>query len=364
MSDADSGAFGRALAKLRLARGYTQQQVSARIPTYYSDAGAYGRIERGERHPDRDAVIAILVRGLLILDASEINRMLLLAEFEPLSLVDVERFDLPKQPPLEPSSGRIQRFPDWRSVLVVLGSLAGAGLLALLIPGQAAFALLTSGLYAALYVVSLYLESAFEPERFPRTTTAAVLTFGAILVTSMAALATDRILVDAGSSLALPSALAIFLLAGVVQFLLVRRTLAATPTVPASFQTHTAQSAHLKNTAYFLLVVVLFWQPAFHCVLTFTREIRVGQADWVHQMLEHDLMIGRGIIALSVRWLLGLLLSTFLTSLYMGHVLLDRLQPHVRLNTFTILFYLRAFVFFLLCLIAIGWYAYSLSELS
>src|SRR5436309_2982386 len=63
---ADAASFGQTLAKLRLARGYTQSQVVGRILTYYRDASTYGRIERGERHPDRDAAIAILIQGLLI----------------------------------------------------------------------------------------------------------------------------------------------------------------------------------------------------------------------------------------------------------------------------------------------------------
>ena len=178
----------------------------------------------------------------------------------------------------------------------------------------------------------------------------------------MAALATDRVLVDSGNSLALLFSLAIFLVAGIAQFLVVRPALSEAAIVPATFQTQPARAAHLKNTGYFLLIVVLFWLAPFHCVSTLSRELRAGHGDWVGQVLEHDLMLGRGVLALSVRWLLGLLLAMLLISLYMGHVLLDSLQPNARLNSFTPLFYLRAFLYFLLCLVCIGWYAYSLSE--
>jgi hypothetical protein len=69
------------------------------------------------------------------------------------------------------------------------------------------------------------------------------------------------------------------------------------------------------------------------------------------------------VLALSVVWLLELLLVAFLVSLYMAYCLLDKLQSHPRLNSYTILFYLRASLYFVLCLISIGWYAFSLGEL-
>jgi transcriptional regulator with XRE-family HTH domain len=365
--NADPGALGRTLAKLRLARGFTQQQVAARIPTYYSDAGAYGRIERGERHPDRDAVIAILVRGLLIGEIAEINRVIEMAGYGPLGADEIETVGLAqtaRELPEEPASPVIlchNLRRDWRSAGILVGSLALAALIALLIPGHAPFALLSSFVYAALYVVSLYLESAFEPEGLPAARTA-MLTFAVVSVSSTAALATDRTLVDSGNSFALLCSLGIFLLAGILQFAIVRRALREFAIVPATFQTRTAQSAHLKNTSYFLLIVLVFWLPTFHSVATLAREARSGHVDWVRHMLMQDLMLGRGLLALSVRWLLGLLLIMLLTALYMGARLLDNLRPDARLNSFTLLFYLRALLYFLLCLLCIGWYAYSLGE--
>ncbi len=54
----------------------------------------------------------------------------------------------------------------------------------------------------------------------------------------------------------------------------------------------------------------------------------------------------------------------FIIAGYMGAHLLDNLRPHARLNSFTLLFYLRALLYFLLCLVCIGWFAYALSELA
>jgi len=367
--NADPSAFGPTLAKLRRARGLTQEKVAERIPTYYSDAGVYGRIERGERRPDRDAAVAIVINGLLIREISEINRIVQMAGYESLSAGEIETLGLaqaatePPERPAPPVTMSREPWRDWTSASILIGSLTLAGLIALLVPGHAPFALLIGCLYAALYVVSLFLENAFDPERFPTTRTA-VSTFALMFVSSTVALATDRILVDSGNAFALLYSLAIFLLAGMAQFALVRRSLPESAIVPATFQTQTAQSAHVKNTSYFLLLVLLFWLPPFHWVATLARELRSGHADWVRQMLAQDLIVGRGVLALSVRWLLGLLLAMVLIAWYMGAHLLDNLRPHVRLNSFTLLFYLRAFLYFLLCLLCIGWYAYSLSELA
>jgi transcriptional regulator with XRE-family HTH domain len=364
-SNANPGVFGQALAKLRLNRGYTQKQVAERIPTYYSDAGAYGRIERGDRNADRDTVIAILTRGLLILNIAEINGLLKLAEYQALGAEDMERFGIAPQEPVDqpPPEGDL-RSAGWdrRTSGILGGSLALSGLVVRLIPQHALFALLTSFVYAALYAVSLYLESAFEPKP-SQTRKAAVRTFGFVAVSSTLALAADRILIDAGHPFALLFSLVIFLCAAIMQFFIARSALSEAAIVPATFQTRTAQSAHLKNTGYFLLIVVVFWLPPFHCVSTFAREIRAGQAGWVRQVLAQQLMLGRGVFALRVPWLLGLLLAILLISLYMAYCLLDKLQPHPRLNSFTLLFYLRAFLYFVLCLICIGWYANSLAEL-
>ncbi len=306
------------------------------------------------------------MRGLLIREIPEINRVVQMAGYEALSAGEIETLGIAQsvpepQAPVPPVVSSPRPWPDWPSAGILMGSLVLTGLIASLVRGHSLFALLTSCMYAALFVVSLYLESAFDATRFPSTRTAAF-TFALVSLSSVAALAVDRALVDSGNSFALLFSLGIFLLAGISQFVMVRRALSDSPVVAARFQTRTGQSAHLKNTSYFLLIVVLVWLPPFHCISTLSREVRLGHADWVRQMLVQDLMLGRGLFALSVRCLLGLLFIMFLIALCMGAYLLDNLRPHVRLNSFTLLFYLRAFLYFLLCLVCVGWYAYSLAE--
>jgi transcriptional regulator with XRE-family HTH domain len=373
---ADAGALGRALAKLRVARHLTQEDVARRVSTYYSEAGSYGRVERAERHPDRDRLIAILVQGLSVSDLGEINRILGLADYDGLTEQEVGQLGLSLSRSAEPEAAALVSQhrqglsalfadPHWGlfSAGLVVGSFVLVSAMAALAPGQSLFLLVTSCLYAALYVTSVYLEGAFEPALVQPAATAA-LCFGFVAITSAAALAMDRILVNSGNPLALLVSLMAFLVAGVVQFFVVRSSLSEHAVVQANFQTRTAQAAHLKNTGYFLLIVVVFWLPSSHSVSTLEREVRAGHVSWVRQVVAQDLILGRGILALSVRWLLLLLFSTLLISLYMGYRLLDNLRPHPRLNAYSILFYLRALLYFALCLICVGWYAFSLSELA
>ena len=365
MANTHPDTLGPALAKLRRARGWTQDEVARRIPTYYGDGGAYGRIEREERHPDRDALLAILLNGLLLTDATDINRVLQLAGYNVLTADEKQKLGpsrAPDEPVFQTASSR-NPILTWPSAATLMAALVAAGLLSWLVREHALFAFLSSCHYAALYVVSLYLESAFNPERILTTRTALHL-FAFMAISSIAALAIDRALVDSGNEFALLFSLAILIAAAVSQFAIARRVLPPAALVPATFQTQTAQSAHLKNTGNFLLIVLFFWLPPFHCVVSLTREARLGQGDWVRQVSGHNLMVGRGVLALSVPCLLGLLLVMFLIALYMGAHLLESLRPQVQLNSFALLFYLRALLYFLLCLLCIGWYAYSLSELT
>jgi len=66
--------------------------------------------------------------------------------------------------------------------------------------------------------------------------------------------------------------------------------------VPTNFQAHTAQAAHLKNTVYFLVIVLLFWLPPFHCVAVLRREIYAGHAASVREILAHQLLHGRDFV--------------------------------------------------------------------
>src|SRR5581483_6198084 len=86
--------LGPAISAARHARGWTQGEVVGRIPTYYRDERSYRRIESGERTPDRGTLVVVLARGLAIGDAVEINRILALAGYAPISADEMREFGL------------------------------------------------------------------------------------------------------------------------------------------------------------------------------------------------------------------------------------------------------------------------------
>jgi hypothetical protein len=178
------------------------------------------------------------------------------------------------------------------------------------------------------------------------------------------ALAIDARLARTGVPAALPLSLAVFLLAAAAQWAIARSALSESAVVPTSFQAHTAQAAHLKNTIYFLVIVVLFWLPPFHCVAVLRREIQSGHAASVREILTHHVLLGRDFASFSVEWLWSGLLFLLLLVIPMAARLLENLKSGPRLNTFTALFYLRGVLYFLLILICLFWYSAAIASLS
>jgi hypothetical protein len=217
-------------------------------------------------------------------------------------------------------------------------------------------------LYSSLYTVSVLLESAFGPNS-EKAVPAGAGVFCLMLLTSVLALAVDGWLVDAGNAAALPVSLAVFVLSAGLQWLLVKSALPDFAVVPSRFASHTAQAAHLKNTLYFLLIVVLFWLPPIHCIVVLRREIRAGNAALAKAMLERTVIIGRDVVCLNSTWLWGLFLFLALLSLPMGAWLTNSLNPHPKTNTYTNLLYLRAFLYFLLILACLIWFSSSIGSL-
>jgi hypothetical protein len=199
------------------------------------------------------------------------------------------------------------------------------------------FVAVTTTLYAALYTDSVLLESAHE-FRGRETIIAAGLAFAVSWFTSALALWAD---------LAMPGqkglwiAIAALVIASVAQWLAVQPALPADTIVPTTFQSQTGRAAHLKNTIYFLFFFAIpFWALPAHCIAR-----QVGGA---HLELPY---------CLEPKWLMLLLLIYVGASIPMGHVLLTNLKASRFLNRYLLLFFARAIVFFLLCIICLIWYS-------
>ena len=216
-----------------------------------------------------------------------------------------------------------------------------------------ALVMVSAILYGCLYAVSILLESAFDPAPSPNWPVASAV-FGLTLVTSVIALAIDAWLARSGVPAALPLSLAIFLIAAAAQWVIARSALSESVVVPTTrFHAHTAQAAHLKNTAYFLVIVILFWLPTFNCIAVLRREIRTGHAARVTAVLTHNVLLGRDFVCFSVEWLWIAFLFLLLLAIPMAVRLLENLKADPNLNRYTALLYFRGVLYFLLIFICL-----------
>jgi hypothetical protein len=216
-------------------------------------------------------------------------------------------------------------------------------------------------MYAGLYLVSLLLESAYEPQARRYSALAGI--FCVMLVSSSGALAADAISINSGASDGLPMALSIFAAAAMLQAVVSRQTLPAYPVVKGRYQMHTARSAHLKNTCYFMLIVFLFWVPPLHAVTILRKEVRLGHAAFVRETIPHWMLLGHGMISLNYGWLIGLLITVVAISLPMRTQLLDNLKPSPHQDSYLHLFYIRALLYFALSGTCVVWYASAVGSL-
>lgn len=353
---------------MREARGLLQKDMADRLPTYYSSEGNYARAEQGRRLPERDGAVAILRDGLRLMEIPKINEALALAGYDPLtpeeaSLIQPASADR-SLPPVVRSPSPVDRAlatPSRYLAVTAAATLVGFAIAAA--SGlDLAITMLCALLYAGLYAVSVCLETAYAPALLPVAPTASVV-FALMLISSIGAVAIDHALVLAEQAVALPAALVVSVLAAVAQWVIARTVLPSVAVVRATFEPHTAQVAHLKNTGYFLLIVFLFWLPPLHCVTVLRRQIALGQEAWVRTLLSQTFLVGRNLICFKPAVLWVVLLVMAIITIPMGSKLLDNLPTHGRKNVYSILLYLRGALYFSLATICLGWYSVSLASL-
>jgi transcriptional regulator with XRE-family HTH domain len=340
--------FGQDFREMRERRGLTQEDVVERAAAY-KDARSLRKIEGGEQRPKRDIVIILLVKGLNEHDAGLIDRFLELADYELLREPEVAQWRLNRAviPRLEPEitfvpQERIvalsgSRVLAWRMASIFC--VVAAFLLSALIRDP--FLILTPILYAALYADSVLLESAHE-FRGLETITAASLAFAVIWSSSLTAL---WIVISMAGPAGLWLAIAIFVFSALLQWVLVQPALPSYTVVPATFQCHTGRAAHLKNTGYFLLLVFSFWILPVHCLTKHGHALALDGAKSVVPLCPDP------------KWLWFLLVAFIAAAIPMGHFLLANVKAGPHFNRYVTLFYGRAILYFLLCIICLIWYS-------
>jgi transcriptional regulator with XRE-family HTH domain len=325
--------FGRRFRELRTGRGVTQDEVLKRSSAY-GDVRGLRKLENGEVRPGRKAIIDLLFTALEERDPATFDELLPLAGYRSLSEIERAQLGLTVSPP-EPEPLRhahsTLRF-TWRltvPVAIVVSIAIGWRV--------SGFDWVCALMFSSLFGVSVLLEAAHE-FRGRETIEAASSASAIVLPMSLGALRLDSRGITAHQSETLLYALLLIVAGAATQWLLVRPALPSYTIVQSRFQSQTAQAAHLKNTGYFLLLAFLFWLPSHHC----------GEALRLHS----EPGFCPPPLAL---WIVFALLVA--AAVPMGAHLLDNLQPAPNQNVYFILFWLRAFLFFLLSAMILLWYS-------
>jgi transcriptional regulator with XRE-family HTH domain len=342
----DLAQFGRLLRELREGRGITQDDAVAKSGTY-SEASGLRKIERGGQRPKRHLIITLLTKGLEERDPAKIDELLLLAGYQPLSESEWSRLGLAKpvikvvvKPRHEPVRPELLRCWQLLSGLLLIAALVAAW-------RQDWFGIVAGTLYASLFPVSVCLETAYE-FHCRESITAALLSGSAILAGAWGGLWMDSRRIAESNADGLVVAVLTVVSSAMIQWVLVRPALPNYAIVRATFQTHTAQAAHFKNTLYFLFAALAFWLLPRHCI----------------EVLKHTKLMADGVLCPKPVWLWGLFAVVVGVSIPMGSRLLDALEPSPRHNVFVNLFYTRALLYFLFSAVCLAWYSSAYAGLA
>jgi hypothetical protein len=161
------------------------------------------------------------------------------------------------------------------------------------------------------------------------------------------------------------AAIAVHLAGTLLVCLYVVPHLPAVATVPATFQTYTAQAGYLKSVIYFCVLLLPFTLAPFQAVTSLQNELRRGHAGQVLALMIGDrrAVLPRGMLFPRVRvlgWLLLLIAGKAVIDI---HYLFGSLLPDEQMNLFMFLVLVRVVVWFGIAIVALLWYARSLNEL-
>lgn len=295
----------------------------------YGDVRGLRKLEAGELQPKRKAIIELLYEALEERDPAVFDELLSLAGYRGLNDQEKSRLSLaaPQVPEVQPMLPP-HYVPEWLRWLwrgLIIGGFVATVLAGW---GCSGFEWISSLMFSGLFTVSVLLETANEFHG-RETIEAAGAAAAIMLPASLAALRFDSRGALMGHSEYLIYALFVIVIAALTQWLLVRPALPSYTIVQTKFQTQPAQAAHLKNTAYFLVLAFLFWLPPHHC-----REATI-----------HHLPAAYCPPPLAL-WIL--LVCVIAGTIPMGSRLLDSLQPSAHQNAYITLFWIRALLFFAL----------------
>jgi hypothetical protein len=159
--------------------------------------------------------------------------------------------------------------------------------------------------------------------------------------------------------------LAIFLAASSILFVILTPILPSTAVTQASFQTHTAQAAYIKDSGVFLMLAILFIILPLHAVLSLEREINAGRANAVLTLLDGDRrsVVPYGALYIKPRSLGFVLTIIIIWNLIVRAYVLDQLAPSPYMNLFMKAYYVHLFLFLALPAYCLSWYYRAVNEI-
>lgn len=233
--------------------------------------------------------------------------------------------------------------------------------------GRFGFAMLASGLHAALYTASIWTELGYAADRFGRLAlTLSPLVFTTILLGTLGALWVSARAVTHRRYHGLVASLGVLLAVVAVLLAGLSLVLPDEPTIKATFATRSAFNGYLKNAMmYFFPVAVMYVLLPFQAVVGLQRELHEGRVSNTLALLSGD----RGSFHPQGVWyirplVLGLLILPAAWIGYQGtHHLLDALVPGPYANLFTAALHIRVGLWFALALLGFGWYLRATNDL-
>ncbi len=257
-----------------------------------------------------------------------------------------------------------------RSLLTTLNKASAIGILGLsqrldrLFGSHFWHVVITCILYAALYAVSLTIETAYDFAHFGTTAVllAVLVVFPVVCASSLLVFWIDWKRTAGGDAFGLAVSIAIIsltataILGGLTWFL---PDYPITRMVPSAYP---ARMAYLKDISYYVPFMLVFVTVPFHFVISAQRELQRGNHRSIFSLLaeEKSSVSPRGALFLKVRQLGLLLAMVALLSIYLTTNLFDHLIHDIHTSRFMLLIQIRNFLYFSLGVEALVWYSRSL----
>jgi DNA-binding winged helix-turn-helix (wHTH) protein len=215
--------------------------------------------------------------------------------------------------------------------------------------------LVSSTLYALLHSIALWVELAYQAERFRGELWAispAVFFWCAGTACLGMVWGWRSTLRDEGAGLV--RMLLVFGAAGVSLYVTLGRVLPGEAVTAAGIQTFTAQAAYLKNIFWFQALAVLYLILPWQEIASREREKRVGGAT--------ERAVHRWSSKTKISFLVVLLILALAASALMSYYLFERLQPGAGMNLFMQLVLWRLILSAVLGFEGLAWYARTLRD--